>query len=446
EFTEMFRYRLNAIQNPKNCSTAKKIICGHHRAGMGSTIHHWAYCLIYAYYTNRTMLIDTSKWSYLRNVISKDGVDHFEDFFQPISKCKLTAHDAKAAVVWKSRLPKDFANGSNSNKIPQIIRLKNVGSVLEDYHIGPAICNYAMPEKLFYDVMKFKNKPMAWWIGVIALYIIQPNHYLQKFIDQSRNELKFQSPIVGIHLRHTDKAFESKLFNINQYMIQVNAFYNRLAKHKINIKRRVFVVTDTPKFIPQLVTKYPNYQFTHPPIKQLKAGTFTSRYSATNLKYFLRDLFLLAECDYLICTMSSNVCRLAYELHEVFYDQTKTQHSKSLDVKYHVFGLARNQVGPWIMRANQDCPSNASNVIDLGKGDILDPCTPTESKTMYYGYSKRLKISGSFAKSCVTHLLDIVNYPDYSEIDKFFYRSKLDVNSTYAVNTTCIKTSINDIR
>ncbi|RDD35845.1 hypothetical protein TrispH2_012048, partial [Trichoplax sp. H2] len=95
----------------------------------------------------------------------------------------------------------------------------------------------------------------------------------------------------------------------------------------------------------------------------------------------VRDLFLLAECDYLICTMSSNVCRLAYELHEVFYDQTKTQHSKSLDVKYHVFGLARNQVGPWIMRANQDCPSNASNVIDLGKGDILDPCTPTESKT-----------------------------------------------------------------
>ncbi|EDV20544.1 uncharacterized protein TRIADDRAFT_61044 [Trichoplax adhaerens] len=68
----------------------------------------------------------------------------------------------------------------------------------------------------------------------------------------------------------------------------------------------------------------------------------------------------------------STLLRLAYELHEVFYDQTKTQHSKSLDVKYHVFGLARNQVGPWIMRANQDCPSNASNVIDLAVHSTSD--------------------------------------------------------------------------
>ncbi|EDV19792.1 uncharacterized protein TRIADDRAFT_2213, partial [Trichoplax adhaerens] len=315
--TQKLRNRLDYIQNPDDCSTAKKIICDHKEAGMGSTIHHWVYCLIYGYYTNRTMLIDTSKWSYLRNVISKDGVDRFEDLFQPISKCRLTAHDSNAAVVWESPNPNNIVNGILFQNLPE----------------APPVCNYAMPTKLFYDILNFKHKPMAWWIGTIAQYLIQPNDYLQKFIDQSRSKFKFQTPIVGLHIRRTDKVSENELYDIDQYMIKVDEFYNRSAEYKI--KRRVFVVTDEPWLIEQLITKYPKYRFIHPPIEQLKAGTYTTRYSAANLKYFLRDVFLLAECHHIVGTMSSNVARLAYELHEVIYNKTESQHFTSLDIKYH---------------------------------------------------------------------------------------------------------------
>ncbi|EDV19791.1 uncharacterized protein TRIADDRAFT_3280, partial [Trichoplax adhaerens] len=335
---EMVRKRLDYIQNPNNCSMANKVICDIKRGGMGSTVHHWVFCLMYAYYTNRTMLIDKRVWAYYRNVTGVDGVQHFEDVFQPISKCKLSTEDAKKAIKWTSRIyDKDLAK-NNSDKIPQIIRLQRVGLLYQNFGKAPAICRYGMPRKLFYDVVQYKCDPVAWWIGVLAQYIIQPSSDLKQLIDQSRKEFKFQSPIVGLHIRRSDKKTENEIFDIDRYMIKVNAYFNGLSKRKIIIKRRIFVVTDEPWLIDRLITKYPHYEFIHPPEKQLTADTNTTRYSAINLRFFLRDLYLLAECDHLVVTMSSNVGRLAYELHEVIYSQSRGRHFASLDSDYHVFG------------------------------------------------------------------------------------------------------------
>ncbi|EDV20602.1 uncharacterized protein TRIADDRAFT_8120, partial [Trichoplax adhaerens] len=106
-----------------------------------------------------------------------------------------------------------------------------------------------MPRKLFYDVVQYKCDPVAWWIGVLAQYIIQPSSDLKQLIDQSRKEFKFQSPIVGLHIRRSDKKTENEIFDIDRYMIKVNAYFNGLSKRKIIIKRRIFVVTDEPWLI-----------------------------------------------------------------------------------------------------------------------------------------------------------------------------------------------------
>ena len=277
--TQIVLNRIDYLQNPNNCSTARKVICGRAGAGMGSTVHHWVYCLIYAYYTNRTMIIDASQWLYLKNITSKDGVDDFHDLFQPISKCKYTNHDKMIAVNWSN----PSMDLTNANKTPQVIRLETVGILGRDLKKVPTICQYSMPTEIFYNIFKFKYNPMAWWNGLLSQFIIRPNQYLQQFIDQSRKQFQFQSPIVGVHIRRTDKVEESKLFNIDQYMIKVKLFFDNLAKRKINIKRRVFVVTDEPQLINQLKSKYTNYQFIHPPLQQLTAGTFTTRYSALHL-------------------------------------------------------------------------------------------------------------------------------------------------------------------
>lgn len=43
-------------------------------------------------------------------------------------------------------------------------------------------------------------------------------------------------------------------------------------------------------------------------------ATVGRRYSFDSLKNIILDVWLLSETDYLVCTFSSQVCRLAYEL------------------------------------------------------------------------------------------------------------------------------------
>lgn len=39
-----------------------------------------------------------------------------------------------------------------------------------------------------------------------------------------------------------------------------------------------------------------------------------TRYSLTSLRNVILDIVLLSQCDILVCTFSSQVCRLSYEL------------------------------------------------------------------------------------------------------------------------------------
>ncbi len=69
-----------------------------------------------------------------------------------------------------------------------------------------------------------------------------------------------------------------------------------------------------------------------------------NRYSEQGFKSLLFDLYFLANADYLVCTFSSNICRLAYELllankihdgdhHNEIYDEKS--YSYSIDMPYY---------------------------------------------------------------------------------------------------------------
>ncbi|KAH3822153.1 hypothetical protein DPMN_123924 [Dreissena polymorpha] len=49
-----------ASQNPSECDKAKKIICSPGKAcGYGCRLHHVTYCLIMAYATQRTLILQS---------------------------------------------------------------------------------------------------------------------------------------------------------------------------------------------------------------------------------------------------------------------------------------------------------------------------------------------------------------------------------------------------
>ena len=81
--------RFHDLQNPSNCLETKKIVCDMNKAcGYGCQMHHAMYCFITAYFTNRTMILESNSWRY--------NVQGLTAYFKPISNT-CTSYEGDAA-------------------------------------------------------------------------------------------------------------------------------------------------------------------------------------------------------------------------------------------------------------------------------------------------------------------------------------------------------------
>ena len=59
DLSDIVQSQIAALQNPVNCSSAKKLVCNLNiGCAYGCQIHHAVYCLIVAYQSNRTLIFD----------------------------------------------------------------------------------------------------------------------------------------------------------------------------------------------------------------------------------------------------------------------------------------------------------------------------------------------------------------------------------------------------
>ena len=79
ELSSLVQARLKHLQNPGDCSTARKLVCNLNKGcGYGCQIHHAIYCFLVAYGTERTLILKSTGWRY-----NKKG---FEEVFLPLSE------------------------------------------------------------------------------------------------------------------------------------------------------------------------------------------------------------------------------------------------------------------------------------------------------------------------------------------------------------------------
>lgn len=105
EMTELMEKRLDYLQNPPDCTQAKKLVCEVAKTcGFGCQIHHVAYCFIMAYATKRTLILDSRNWRY--------SVNGWDVVFQPISSTCTTASGILITHTHKNLLVHTFHTGS----------------------------------------------------------------------------------------------------------------------------------------------------------------------------------------------------------------------------------------------------------------------------------------------------------------------------------------------
>lgn len=109
-------------------------------------------------------------------------------------------------------------------------------------------------------------------------------------LDNTEKSLNLKHPIVGIHVRRTDKVGTEAAFHaVPEYMALVDQWYQLYELTHTVDKRRVYVASDDPKVLGECRKSYPEYEFLGDPDVSRTAAVH-SRYSDSSLRGVIQAL------------------------------------------------------------------------------------------------------------------------------------------------------------
>lgn len=380
--SNLVQKRLNYLQNPKDCKNARKLVCKLNKGcGYGCQLHHVVYCFIVAYATERTMILKSKGWRY-----HKGG---WEEVFLPISD---TCTDVEAV----------HANNWPGQHDTQVLVLPIIDSLIP----RPPYLPLSIPEDLAPRLKRLHGDPIVWWVGQFLKYLLKPKHSIKEMLENGMDKLGWKKPIVGVHVRRTDKVgTEAAFHSLDEYMTHVEDYYLTMEINGTNIDRRIFLASDDARVIEEARKKYPNYDIVGDPDVARMAAVST-RYTDSSLNGIILDIHMLSLCDYLVCTFSSQVCRVAYEIMQTLYPDA-AHRFKSLDDIYYYGGQNPHDREAVIAHS----PKNHDE-IHLRPGDLAG-VAGNHWNGFSKGKNKRTNQMGLFPSFKVVDKVETVKLPTY---------------------------------
>ncbi|XP_063722167.1 alpha-(1,6)-fucosyltransferase-like [Symsagittifera roscoffensis] len=311
--------RLYYLQYPVNCRNAAKINCNVFKnCGIGCQIHHLVYCLSVSFALNRTLVFEN-------NQQQSETLINWGDFFLPFSSC--STKDYKHAPLQWSLATKDIS----------VIDLP----LVEVLNPRPSYLPLAIPESVHDNIKCCHAKPSVWWIGQLVSFIMRPNRRLQKRIKLTEEKHKFKNKMyMACHIRRTDKVgTEAKLHHVYEYNQALFEAHKMLKSSKgfRNISKTVFVATDTFDTVQEFRTDFKFFDIVADE-ESIDSAAVMKRKAKTSIFKAIVDIFILSKSQYIVCTFSSQFCRLAYELMQSRETMDMSWRVESLDDLYYFGG------------------------------------------------------------------------------------------------------------
>uniref|UniRef100_A0A1I7XK46 Alpha-(1,6)-fucosyltransferase n=1 Tax=Heterorhabditis bacteriophora TaxID=37862 RepID=A0A1I7XK46_HETBA len=347
KLTDTIQHKIYEIQNPTDCSKARTLICNLDKeCGFGCQMHHVAYCFVTAFGTRRMMVLNNNgiHWRY-----SQKG---WTGAFLPITSC--TFEDTVGSTI-----PSVFSIDSTA-------RIVSLG-IVDGLPNKPQFLPLSFPSSISDQLIKLHSNPPVFFISQFIWYLMRSNENLKSELDSATRSIPFsKGPVVGLQVRRTDKVgTEADFHSIDEY-IQWTEIWFKVQERKQgrNITRRVYIATDDPSVIPETRQKYPNYEV-YGDTKIANTAQLRNRYSDTSLYGVVTDIRLLSQCDYLVCTFSSQVCRMGFELMQVLQGDAGEKFHSLDDLYYYGGQYAHEQV------AIENHEPENQNEIELQVGDTV---------------------------------------------------------------------------
>lgn len=396
KLNDLVKRRIEYLQNPSDCGSSQQLLCKLNKGcGFGCQFHHLIYCFMIAYGTQRTLVLDSKNWRY--------NADGWETIFQPVSDTCTVA--ANHPVNWK---------GEQYNKNDQVVLLP----IVDGLNNRPPYLPLGIPEDISDKIIQLHSDPSAWWVGQFARYLWRPQQWLLDDMAETKRKLDIEKPIVGIQVRRTDKInTEAAFHNVEEYMEHVEAWYDKLALRRLKegntdpLVRRVYVASDDASVLPEARRKYPSYTF-YGDVDIANSASLNQRYSKISLRGVIMDIHFLSNCDYLVCTFSSQVCRVAYELMQT-EDRSIQQHPlfHSLDDIYYFGGQTAHNLE---VRYDHEASPRLKE-IELKVGDLVG-IAGNHWDGQSKGVNRRTKSGGLYPSYKVLEKYELVKYPVYPQV------------------------------
>ncbi|MGH0129815.1 UNVERIFIED_CONTAM: hypothetical protein FKN15_047168 [Acipenser sinensis] len=344
DLSNLVQNRITYLQNPKDCSKARKLVCNINKGcGYGCQLHHVVYCFMIAYGTQRTLILESQNWRY--------ATSGWESVFKAVSG-SCTDRSGTSTGHWSAW---------NLNIVTR------AGEIL---------------------------------FGGIATLVELMVEFGVFFCITAR-----------VHVRRTDKVGTEAAFHpIEEYMVQVEEHFQMLGRRMHIDKKRVYLATDDPSLLQEAKTKYKDYEFISDNSISWSAGLH-NRYTENSLRGVILDIHFLSQTDFLVCTFSSQVCRVAYEIMQTLHPDASS-HFHSLDDIYYFGGQnAHNQIAIYPHQ-----PRTGEEIL-LEPGDVIGV-----AGNHWDGYSKgmnrKMGRTGLYPSYKVKEKIETVKYPTYPEADK----------------------------
>ncbi|XP_003738096.1 alpha-(1,6)-fucosyltransferase-like [Galendromus occidentalis] len=285
-----------AIERRQKYPCSRAIKCElTNKDGFAAGVHDVLWCVIRAFQADKRLVLNASSWHYLNDNFT------WSDVFRDVDDAaNSTCHN----------LPSSGLPGPNEDGVRKSI--------------------HSLPADIAEPLLRHHQDPYAWWFGQFMGHIMRPSELTEELLKQAKQSLGFKSPIVGLHIRRTDKLFEAAYREVEDYMEHAEEFYAELGA---DIPKRVFVATDEPRVLDELRENFPEFVFISNTKSAELANDVDKRDSAESFQGLILDLFLLSQTDKLVCTLSSGVCRVVYELMQARRTDA-SDHVVSLDVPY----------------------------------------------------------------------------------------------------------------
>ncbi|XP_046384162.1 alpha-(1,6)-fucosyltransferase [Ischnura elegans] len=426
ELSYLVQRRLHYLQNPPDCAAARKLLCNLNKGcGYGCQVHHVVYCLIVAYGTKRTLVLRSKGWRY-----HKAG---WEEVFHPVSD--TCPSDPSAAI----------ASGSHAHWPGKPNTLVVELPIVDSLSPRPPYLPLAVPRDLAPRLARLHGDPIVWWVGQFLKFLLRPQPGIQKMLDSTARKLGFQRPIVGVHIRRTDKVGTEAAFHpLEEYMLAVEEWFTQLELERNalpivgnlqeeddrgggwgpwvggdspkagTVKRRVYLATDDPSVIIDAKAKYPSYEILGDPTIARTAAVST-RYSDSSLFGIIIDIHFLSLSDYLVCTFSSQVCRIAYEIMQQLRPDASDRFRSLDDIYYYGGQGAHLREAVLAHSPREGAPPGQDVELALEPGDLVGV-----AGNHWDGYSKgksmRTGRVGLYPSFKVVDRIELADFPTYAEV------------------------------